>query len=396
MVHIHLRHRKGAQASTTLPDPPLLLYDHLSIPPPLPKDHSTGHSTMSNASSASDLSVFPTPITSSISLEGKANAKIVYTFYPPSKSQPHHINPFSKTLIVFLNGLILPRSSWEPSIIQFLEKRCSANLPFPAILSYDRYGQGDSDRDPEDVDPPPCHGHDLMSAVHSLKSLLLQIWKTHLTSTPSQFPSLIFVGSSIGCALARLYAATYPGTVHSLLLLDSTLTDSDFVSLWPDPDEPHFDPHSLPPGVSEKDVRDTRRIYHDRFHPSIPNNEGLTRRNICTLLPSPSSPRLIGPDSAGPYVTIVGHDWEAFAEENYTQLGVPKVLTMTYMNPVWQRYNDGLRGISEEEKVIGPIVAVGCGHFVPRDGPGFVGGELGALLDRGVNRVEQVWEGDDA
>jgi pimeloyl-ACP methyl ester carboxylesterase len=232
--------------------------------------------------------------------------------------------------------------------------------------------------------------------VHSLRQFLLQIWKEHLDiSSPTAFPALIFVANSIGCALARLFAATYPGTVSGLLFLDSIMADSDNVSLWPDPDAADFDPHTLPPGVSANDVRETRRRYAQVFHPAVPNSEGLSRRNLATLLPSPSSPKLEGYGGSGPYLTVVGHDWEEFAEQSFTgSMKTPKILTMTYANPAWQRYNERLVQITDGEKAIGPIVAVGCGHFVQRDGPGFVSDEIVSLLDRVVNRVEQLREGE--
>lgn len=350
---------------------------------------------MSNHSSSESLAEFPTPEISSIILENKPLAKLHYTYYPASKSTPTHPNPFSQTLVVFLNGLILPRSSWDQSITLFLEKRIENNLPYPALLTYDRYGQGDSDHDPDDNEPPPGHGHDCQSAVHSLNQFLLQIWKEHLEiCNPTQFPNLIFVCNSIGCALARLFAHSYPGTVAGLLFLDSIMANSDFVSLWPDPDASDFDPHTLPQGVSEKDVRDTRQAYRDTFHPDVPNQENLSRRNLATLLPSASEPRLEGV-SGGPYLTVVGHDWETFAEQAASgSLKTPIVLTMTYANPAWQKYNEGLVNITDEDKAIGPITAVGCGHFVQKDGPGFVSAELGSLLDRVVNRSDQLREKD--
>ncbi|KAF2180720.1 hypothetical protein K469DRAFT_269441 [Zopfia rhizophila CBS 207.26] len=351
---------------------------------------------MSGRCSEEELPPFPEPEISTIALEGKPSAKIAYTYYPPSNSTSNHPNPFSQTLLVFLNGLIMPRSSWDASINSFLQNRITSHLPYPALLSYDRYGQGDSDHDPDDEGPPPCHGHDIMSAVCSCRQFLVQIWKEHIEiSNPTHFPSLIFVCNSIGCAIARLFAQTYPGTVSGLLLLDSIMANSDFVSFWPDPDAKDFDPHTLPPGVSLKDVRETRKKYRLMFHPSVPNSEGLSRRNLSQLLPSSSSPELEGQGGVGPYLTVVGHDWEEFAEQNFTgSLHTPKILTMTYLNPVWQMYNEGLVKITDEDKAIGPIVAVGCGHFIQRDGPGFVSGEMVALLDRVVNRVEQLRERD--
>ncbi|KAF1961596.1 hypothetical protein CC80DRAFT_194546 [Byssothecium circinans] len=345
-------------------------------------------------SSEEELHSFPEAEVSSIALENRNGARIHYTYYAASPSKPSKPNPFAKSLVVFLNGLILPRASWDNAIHTFLEKRIEGNLPYPALLSYDRFGQGDSDRDPNDAEPPPCHGHDVMSAVHDLKQFTLQIWKEHLhLSNPVNFPALIFVCNSIGCAIARLFAQTYPGTVLGLLFLDSVMANSDFVSLWPDPDAQGFDHTQLPPGVSEKDVRDTREKYRLMFHPSVPNMEGLTRRNLATLLPDAHMPRLEGCNGEGPFLTVVGHDWETFAEQSFTgTLHTPRLLTMTYANPAWQKYNEGLVGITDEGRAIGPIIAVGCGHFVQKDGPGFVSDELVSLLDRVVNRVEQVSE----
>lgn len=335
---------------------------------------------------------FPTPIISSLSLENKPSAKLHYTFYPASSpSVPGHPNPFSSTLVVFLNGLILPRSSWNNAIHSFLQKRLSLRLPYPSLLSYDRYGQGESDPDPDDV-LNETHDHDIMSAVHALRQFLLQIWREHLQKTNSkQFPALVFVCNSIGCAIARLFAQTYPNTVSGLLFLDSIMANSDFVSLWPDPDAPGFDPRSLPPDVSPEDVRETRQKYRQTFHPTVPNPEHLSRRNLASLLPSASRPKLTGYNGEPPYLTVCAHDWEEFAEQAWTgALHTPKILTMTYLNPAWRNYHEALAGITDAERAIGVINAVGCGHFIQRDGPGFVADELGSLLDRVVGCMEQL------
>lgn len=291
---------------------------------------------------------------------------------------------------------MLPRSSWDATIRSFLEKRLVGRLPYPAILSYDRYGQGDSDHDPSDPDPPPSHGHDAISAVKALKQLTLQIWREHLDiNKPTHYPCLIFVCNSIGCALARLFTQFYPGTVSGLLFLDSIMANSDFQSFWPNPDAPDFNPHTLPQGVSEDEVRDTREKYKNMFHPDVPNNEGLSRRNLAQLLPHSDRPKLEGYLGRGPYLTVVGHDWDTFAEQSYQgPLRTPKVLTMTYANPAWQRYNEGLVQITDEGRAIGPITAVRCGHFIQRDDPRFVSDEMVSLLDRVVNRVDQVSERD--
>ncbi|KAH5712354.1 hypothetical protein HBI18_210270 [Parastagonospora nodorum] len=343
--------------------------------------------------SEEELLPFPEPEVSRMPLEHKPGAKINYTYYPASARQGHS-NPFSQTLIVYLNGLMLPRSSWDASIQSFLEKRLVGRLPYPGLLSYDRYGQGESDRDPTDKDPPPCHGHDCVSAVQDLKQLILQIWRDHLDpAKPTHFPCLIFVCNSIGCALARLFIQLNPGTVSGLLFLDSIMANSDQQSFWPDPDAPDFNSHTLPDGVTAAEVRETRRKYKAMFHPDVPNMEGLSRRNLAQLLLYDDAPKLEGYLGKGPYLTVVGHDWETFAEQSFTgTLQTPKILTMTYHNPAWRRYNEGLTQLTDEGRSIGPIVAVDCGHFIQKDGPGFVSDELVSLLDRVVNRVEQVSE----
>lgn len=269
----------------------------------------------SMSASEEDLPPFPVAEVASLSLDNKPGARIHYTYYPPSVSQGHP-NPFSQTLIVFLNGLMLPRSSWDATIRSFIEKRIVGRLPYPALLSYDRYGQGDSDHDPDDRDPPPCHGHDVISAVKSLKQFTLQIWRDHLDhNKPTHYPCLIFVCNSIGCAIARLFAQCYPGTVSGLLFLDSIMANSDNQNIWPDPDAADFDPRTLPEGISADDVRSTREKYRRMFHPEMPNMEGLSRRNLAQLLPYSDAPRLEGYLGRGPYLTIVGHDWETFAEQ---------------------------------------------------------------------------------
>jgi pimeloyl-ACP methyl ester carboxylesterase len=366
--------------------------------------------------SEDELAPFPDAEVSSLALDNKPGAQIHYTYYPASKPHGGHPNPFSQTLIVFLNGLMMPRSSWDPAMRSFLEKRIVGRLPYPALLSYDRYGQGDSDVDPDDPHPPPSHGHDAISAVKALKQFTLQIWREHLDiNKPTHYPCLIFVCNSIGCALARLFAQCYPGTVSGLLFLDSIMANSDYQDLWPDPDAPDFNSHTLPEGVTQDEVRATREKYRRMFHPDVPSQEGLSRRNLPQLLPHADAPKLEGYLGRGPYLTVVGHDWETFAEQSCTYLSLskstlglqrltrqidegtmqtPKILTMTYANPAWRRYNEGLCRITDEGKAIGPITAVRCGHFIQQDDPRFVSDEMVSLLDRVVNRVKQVSQRD--
>lgn len=475
-------------------------------PVPFTTFPSTTTSTMALRASPDPDLPFPKPETSTITLPSKPTASLAYTYYAPSSiSTPTHPNPFAQTFVIFLNGLGLARSSWTSAITHFLCKRASLHLPYPALVTYDRYGQGDSDRDPDDPEPP-CHGHDAISAINALHELVLQLWdkKKHecvdasLLPTTSALPALIFVGNSLGCALARLFAQHHPGTVSGLLFLDSNMANSDFVSFLPDPDVPGFDPNSLPAGVSMDDVRKTREEHRKTFHPDNPTWEGLSRRNLRELLPLADGPKLVGytkealyhqhneelahlspslmqqdrirsvssmssgaissgvlsrgssgqsggitmssshrgstgqlgsgnlatpsshrgssaqsgsgilpssssnirlpstlRDPPGPYLTVAGHDWLTFAQQCADgPLHTPQQLVMAYLNPTWTRYNEGLVNITDEDRAIGPIIALGCGHFIQKDGPQFVAEELASLLDRVVNRVEQVLEGD--
>ncbi|KAL4866002.1 hypothetical protein BDV12DRAFT_210721 [Aspergillus spectabilis] len=274
-----------------------------------------------------------------------------------------------RQLIVFLNGLGLPQAFWLPTITQLKERHPT----HPPILTYDRYGQGQTtDRDPDDISAEdPTHGHDCRVAISAEK----------LNVENVENISLIFVANSIGCALARLYAQEYPGTVCALLLLDSVLANSDFVSIFPDPDATNFTPSTLPTGITPDALRTAREGIRRIFHPSVGSKEGLSRRNLAGLLPHADRPALLGPGGKGPLVTVVGHDFETFAQET-TTMGQPKELTLGYVNPYWERYNQGLVRITEQGRGKGPIQAPGSGHFVQKDNPAFVVGELVEIFGR--------------
>ncbi|KAL3472526.1 alpha/beta-hydrolase [Aspergillus californicus] len=312
-----------------------------------------------------------------ISLSTKPTAQLSYTFQGPATTTT------KPALIVFLNGLGLPQAGWFPVITKLTEKYTTSNLALPGILTYDRYGQGQTtDRDPDDpTTEDPTHGHDCLTVIQDLHQLLTQITAEKLAVPKLEDISLIFVANSIGCALARIYAQTYPGTVAGLLLLDSVLANSDFVSVFPDPDSADFNPESLPTGVPVEVLRAARAGTRRVFHPSVGSKEGLSRRNLAELLPSSDGPQLLGPDGKGPYVTVVGHDFEAFAVES-SKMGMPLELTRAYTNPYWQKYNEGLVKITEEARTKGPLLAPGSGHFVQKDNPEFVVEELGEILGK--------------
>lgn len=307
-------------------------------------------------------------------LAHKPDGAIAYHFVP------NRGRDFEDALLVFLNGLGLPQSSWLPVIDSLLEDDGPA--PYPAMLAYDRFGQGSSDKDPLDqTKDNPAYGHDAEEVVRDLSRLIASIASS---KTGGGAPRrLIFVCNSIGCVLARLYAHLFPRTVCAMLFLDSNMANSDFVSIWPDPDAEGFDPSTLPEGVTPDLLRETRMKYGQVFHPNTPNSEGLDRRNIAHLLPRSDGPLLVGTDGEGPVLTVVEHDWDAFAEQSFNSfLKTPKVMTMEYTNPVWHQYNMGLTKITQHGRSEGPITAKGCGHFIQKDDPGQVAQFIWALLSR--------------
>ncbi|KAL3454996.1 alpha/beta-hydrolase [Aspergillus heterothallicus] len=313
-----------------------------------------------------------------IALTTKPSAKIAYTFHPATSTTT------PPTLLVFLNGLGLPQASWFATIAKLQE---SSSSPLPALLTYDRYGQGaTTDRDPSDeAAEDPTHGHDCLTVIKDLRQLITQIASDKLGIPESDIDRvrLILVANSIGGALSRLYAQEYPGTVAGLLLLDSVLANSDFVSIFPDPDAPGFDEATLPEGITADALRAGREGMKRVFHPSVGSKEGLSRKNLAQLLPHSDSPVLVGPDGKNPYVTVVGHDFEAFAKES-ARMGRGEELTRVYVNPFWHTYNEGLVKIAGDEqgRGKGPIQAPGAGHFVQKDNPDFVAGEIFEILGK--------------
>ncbi|KFY37806.1 hypothetical protein V495_06933 [Pseudogymnoascus sp. VKM F-4514 (FW-929)] len=314
-----------------------------------------------------------------IRLTTKPTAQISYAFLPASRPLPTS-NP---TLVVFLNGLGLPQTSWASAIDKLIDLR--SNITIPAILTYDRFGQGQTtDRDPQDEGATdPMHAHDSISVINDLHQLITQIAADKLEITDLQNLALVFVSNSIGCALARLYAQENPNTVAGILLLDSVLANSDFVSVFPDPDAEGFaaSAATLPEGVTAENLRTARELTRRIFHPSVGSKEGLSRKNLSNLLPKSDAPVLKGVGGQGPYVTVVGHDFEAFAE-NSEKMGMPRALTMIYTNPYWHAYNQGLSKITEPERSKGPLLAAGCGHFIQQDDPAFVAQELDEILSK--------------
>ena len=291
-------------------------------------------------------------------------------------------------LVVFLNGLMSDKSSWIPVISGIIRQRKSLASPeFPSMLAYDRYGVGMTEnRDPLDQGREQGHGHDCSDAAEDLHHLIDHFSKG-LKLLNGEKLRVVLVANSIGCAIARLYAEKYP--VAAVLLLDSIISNSNF-DFWPDPDAPGFDKRELPEDVSVEVLRAQRAKFAAIFKPDVVNREGLSRRNLAQLLPHSDAP-LLGHQGKRPWVTVVGHDFEAFAAESLRTMGTPVGLSMVYMNPTWHSYNKGLVNITDREKSKGPIFAKGCGHFIQRDDPDFVIKETLDLVDKVRLQQSVVW-----
>ena len=291
-------------------------------------------------------------------------------------------------LVIFLNGLMTDKSSWIPVISGIIRQRKSLASPgFPSMLAYDRYGVGmTEDRDPLDQGREQGHGHDCMDAAEDLHHLVARFSKG-LELLSGEKLRVVLVANSIGCAIARLYAKRDP--VAALLFLDSIMANSNF-DLWPNPDAPGFDKRELPDNVSVEVLREQRAKFATIFRPDAINKEGLSRRNLAELLPHSDAP-MLGNQSERPWVTVLGHDFDAFAAESLRTMGTPVGLSMMYMNPTWHKYNQGLVQITDREKSKGPIFAKGCGHFIQRDDPNLVIKETLDLVDKVRLQQSVVW-----
>ena len=135
------------------------------------------------------------------------------------------------------------------------------------------------------------HAHDCVAAVHDLRQLIKQVTADKMGISEVDSVPLVLVGNSVGCALARLYAQEYKGAVAGLVLLDSVLANSDFVSIIPDPDSPDFDQSQpLPDGVTADILRAARAVLRKTFHPSNGSKASAagTSAGYCHTLTGPS------------------------------------------------------------------------------------------------------------
>ena len=283
------------------------------------------------------------------------------------------------TLTVFLNGIDAPQALWYP-LVKTLQKRYGIK-DFPPVLLFDRPGQGTTtDRNADTLGRPKGHGRDLRDAVQDLNELLLTFTATYLGITNVQFGELrlILVANSAGCAIARLYAMVYPGTVDALLLLDSIPTNDDINNFFPDPDSERFDEHGLLKlGITRDMCRQSRKIILELYGSQAANREGLWRGTLPDPLARADEPKLVGNRGTnGPFVTVVGHDPAVFPAQAEKLIKLPGIMTKTYFDPAWQAFNEGLVTITSPEKRKGPIIAKGAGHYIMKETPEIVADEL--------------------
>jgi pimeloyl-ACP methyl ester carboxylesterase len=263
-----------------------------------------------------------------LSIPSKPSAPISHIFLPAINPQPSS----RKHLIVFVNGLGLPASSWLPTI-QILHdslKSC------PAILTYDRYGQGlTTARDPFDTQKPL--GHDFVDVANDLHEIITTIATSKLGLQRSDIEEeelhLLFIGASIGAPIVRLYVQHHSGNAAGIILLDSNIC-VDYSAVWPDPDAPDFDPESV---VSDDCTLEQYRVERAKiskmFDLKVKNPEGLDRSNSAVLLPYADAPKLVGVNRKGPELVVVGHDPVTFAEMSFLMMGTPKSLSERLTNP---------------------------------------------------------------
>lgn len=297
----------------------------------------------------------------SITIPGKETVAIVAHLW----SAGSDIEP--KRLVIFLNGMVAPQASWH-QVISSIQATLPTDSPI-SFLTYDRFASGlTKDKDPIQADAE--FGNDLNSVVDDLHAILAQ--------TTSDSTRLILVGNSIGCAIARQYTARYPGKVAGVLLLDSILANNDQQDdLIPNPSSPEFDPATLPPGLTVDDLTRSRTAFHV-YSPDIPNRQGFDRRNMHQILPYANQPKLEGVDGRPPKVIVVGHDPAYFIQDSAVRMQISEVGLRNYVQPVWERYNEGLTQLGDCEE--GVKIAQGAGHFVQVDKPQFVADEISKLL----------------
>ncbi|KAH8593762.1 hypothetical protein B0O99DRAFT_626099 [Bisporella sp. PMI_857] len=287
---------------------------------------------MADSEFSTSIDMLP-PTPTFLIIPSKPTAPISYSFFPETQ-------PASKFLIVFVNGLGLPASSWAQSIkiLHSMEECC------PPILTYDRFGQGlTTARDPLDGTPGKENGHDFLDVVKDLHEIIITIAKkslhiSELDINNGKLP-LLLIGHSIGGPIVRLYTQHHPGIVAGAVILDSNICNMNYSDFLPDPDAPGFDPSIvIAPDCTLEQYREARKALAAHFDLNVPNAENIDRSVGPSLLPNSDGPKLVGLNGTGLLLSVVGHDPVTFAESSFDSMGTPISMTMKFTNAYWEKY----------------------------------------------------------
>lgn len=281
-------------------------------------------------------------------------ASLSYKLYPhdPTTPAPSH-------LVVFIGGLRSTMNAFDAVATSLMSV---ASVP---VLCYDRWNNGASS-----APPASRQGHnDLWTQAEDLYTLISETQKIH--ELPEK---LILVGSSIGCGIVRLCLQRYAdiaGRTEAVVFLDSYMSNTDFVSLFPEEKE----------GEPEELTR-TRRVVAEHFHPSLENPEGLSLENARELLPEADRPSL----REEMEVVVVGHDAGHTAESMEQTMGLDAGCWLKYVQGAWDRWNEGLARLSGKGR---RVTAEGSGHFIYRDRPELVVEVVAGLVKERELAVEE-------
>lgn len=277
------------------------------------------------------------------------SSKLSYKLYEPSRNS-------SKALVVVVNGLRTRMQAWDDVAAAIADRDAS-------VLCYDRWNNSESG-------PPPASRearNDLWTCAEDLKILLTKATSEH--QLPEQ---TVLVGSSIGCSIIRLCLQRFQeisSRTTAIVFLDSYMSNTDFVSLFPPPADDE------PPALTQ-----TRQVMAQMFHPALPNPEGLSLENARMLLSEPDTPRL----REGIEMIVVGHDPEHTARSMQETLGTEPALFLKYVQSAWDAWNDGLGKLSTRSKY---LMAENSGHFIYRDRPDLVIGLVMNLVEANTRQT---------
>jgi pimeloyl-ACP methyl ester carboxylesterase len=257
-------------------------------------------------------------------------------------------------LVVLVGGLALPMQSWA-STVSGLKQR----IPDVSILAFDRWNRGKSTA-------PPLNRNGVNDISTSANDLWLLLRILNLEQR-----RLVLVGQSMGCAIIRMLAIQSPqANIVGVVFIDSMIANSDFTSVFPEPTDDE-DPA----------LTSTRQIITEKFHPSVPNPEGISRLNAAKLLPSACSPTL----PTEPYLMVLGHDPVYFAQSSEKITGTDAGMILRYLQPAWEVYNEGLTKLSR--RAISAVrIVPDTGHFIQVDRPEAVAD----AIEEVVRKVKEV------